>query len=54
MNFECKRCISSDCFNWSIRHSFGYYDFESMKDILIGCGILPADLYIVKAPSTSC
>ena len=36
------------CLNRSIRRIFGYYDFESVKDIFCFC-ILPIDMYIVKA-----
>ena len=47
INVVCKRHIS-DCFNRLIRRIL-YYDFESAKDIHFGFGILPIDMYIVKA-----
>jgi hypothetical protein len=37
------------CLNRSVRKVFNYRDFESVKDIMYGFCILPADLFIIRA-----
>ena len=36
------------CFNRAIRRVFKYKDYESIRDIMFGCKILPMDLYLIK------
>ena len=37
------------CMNRGVRRICMYNDFESVKDILFGFNMLPADLYIIRA-----
>lgn len=48
INSEEKRKVCV-CMNRGVRRIFMYNDFESVKDILFGFNMLPADLYIIRA-----
>ena len=47
LNAECKRQINV-CLNRAIRKVFRYRNYDSVKDILFGFGMLPMYLYIIK------
>ena len=53
MSVEAKRKLGV-CFNRAIRRIFGYHDYESVKDILFGFCVLPADLQMVRAELLLC
>ena len=48
MNVEEIRRVGV-CLNRSVRKIFNYRDFESVKDVMYGFYILPADLAIIRA-----